>query len=112
MFHYHLLSKLDYRILLERREEYWKDRELYACEGEIDALTMLQAGFLTSVGTTASSFKADDAELMRLAGVRKVVILFDGDAMGLKGAKRTAHIIDSVYNKAGEDVDIKIASIS
>ncbi len=72
------------------------DKEVILCEGELDALRLLQEmgqgrfSILSSTGG-AGGFNNDLAEA--LASVRNILLAFDQDEPGLQGATRAAHLL-------------------
>jgi hypothetical protein len=80
---------------------------LYISEGEIDCLTLLQAGF-HAVGANASTFKEDWADLIAYRGPNRVYIAYDGDEPGRTGSRRVATALQAAYRKAGKPLDVGI----
>ena len=63
----------------------WTAQSVIVCEGEIDAMLIVQAGY-NAVTTTAGAgtWKPEWANLF--AGVQRIYILYDNDAAGREGA--------------------------
>ncbi len=62
-------------------------RQLILCEGYMDVIALHQAGFTNAVAALGTSFTADHARLLaRYAD--EVVLIFDSDSAGQKGAQR------------------------
>ena len=63
---------------------------LYVCEGEADAIALLQAGFKNVIGTTngAGSFLAPWVRMLKQC--KRVYLCFDPDPVGVTGAEKVA----------------------
>jgi 5S rRNA maturation endonuclease (ribonuclease M5) len=63
---------------------------IIVCEGELDAITLIQAGFENVVGTTngAGSFAPDWVD--QLKPVKKIFLAYDADEAGQNGARALA----------------------
>jgi len=85
--------------------------EIFVVEGELSALSMIQAGYENVVGITggAGTLKSDWYD--QLVMKKKIILIFDADEAGQKAAKEvwaTRLGVDKCYNvvlPAGEDVD-------
>ena len=76
---------------------YPVDDELIVCEGEFDRLLLVQAGFHAVTHTNgATSFQESWRPLFK---GRKVVLCYDADEGGRKGAEKTAGILSSVVTE-------------
>jgi DNA primase len=63
--------------------------ELYVVESVLDALSLLMAGIKNVVSAQGTNgIGPADVERLRVQGVRRLVLLFDGDAAGRKAAER------------------------
>lgn len=73
------------RVGIFNAECLWSAHDAIICEGEIDAMLLVQAGYnaCTSTGG-AGSWRAEWAKFF--AGVRQVYVLFDNDQAGRDGA--------------------------
>lgn len=84
--------------------------EVYLCEGEIDALTLHGAGIKNVVATTTGAGSFDPAWVDQLSDVKKIIIVYDNDDAGQKGAREVARRLgyDRVFNVVlpdGQDVN-------
>jgi KaiC/GvpD/RAD55 family RecA-like ATPase len=66
-------------------------REVFICEGEMDALYLHQLGFPACAAPGAGVFQQDWVSHFDLA--KRVFVCFDADDAGAKGAHRTAQLI-------------------
>ena len=67
-------------------------RQLILCEGYMDVIALHQAGFTNAVAALGTSFTADHARLLaRYAD--EVVLIFDSDSAGQKGAQRAIGLL-------------------
>ena len=75
------------RVGIFNAECLWTAQDVVICEGEIDAMLLVQAGYnaVTSTGG-AGSWKAEWARFF--AGVQRIYVLFDNDAAGSDGAMK------------------------
>ena len=69
------------------RHEIRREDASLLCEGYMDVLALHRGGFLTAVAPLGTSLTADQAELLGRYG-RKVFLLYDSDAAGLKATFR------------------------
>lgn len=68
------------------------EKQLILCEGYMDVIALHQAGFTNAVAALGTSFTADHARLLaRYAD--EVVLTFDADAAGQKGAGRAIPLL-------------------
>lgn len=65
---------------------------LILCEGYMDVIALHQAGFTNAVAALGTSFTADHARLMARY-TDEVVLIFDADAAGQKGAQRAIGLL-------------------
>lgn len=63
---------------------------VYLCEGEIDALTLVDKGEKAVVATTTGAGSFDPAWIDQLKDVQKIIIVYDPDEPGQKGAREVA----------------------
>lgn len=61
-------------------------------EGYLDVLALHQAGFSEAVATLGTAFSAEHAKLLKRY-TEKVLLLFDGDAAGIKATERALGIL-------------------
>lgn len=93
------------------KKEISKTRTAYLVEGNHDVIAMHRQGFTNTVGTCGTALTEFQAKyLQRLSD--RVVIIRDGDAAGIKAAKRDTQIlmkfgisVDVVFLPDGEDPD-------
>lgn len=64
--------------------------EIYITEGEIDALTLWDQGIKNAVGITTGAGSFDPEWIDRLQAVKKIILCYDPDEAGQKGAKEAA----------------------
>lgn len=84
--------------------------EVYLCEGETDALTLISAGIENAIATTTGAGSFDAEWIDRLQGVKMVIICYDADEAGQKGAREVARRLgyDRCFNVVlpeGQDVN-------
>ncbi len=65
---------------------------LILCEGYMDVIALHQAGFTNAVAALGTSFTADHARLLARY-TDEVVLIFDADAAGKKGAQRAIGLL-------------------
>lgn len=64
--------------------------ELFITEGEIDALTLITHGMENVVGTTTGAGSFDPEWIDQLQAVKKIILCYDPDEPGQKGAREVA----------------------
>ncbi len=69
-----------------------KHERLILCEGYMDVIALHQAGFTNAVAALGTSFTADHARLLARY-TDEVVLIFDADAAGKKGAQRAISLL-------------------
>ena len=69
-----------------------KHERLILCEGYMDVIALHQAGFTNAVAALGTSFTADHARLLARY-TDEVVLIFDADAAGKKGAQRAIGLL-------------------
>ncbi len=69
-----------------------KQDRLILCEGYMDVIALHQAGFDNAVAALGTSFTADHARLLSRY-TEEVVLIFDADAAGKKGAQRAIGLL-------------------
>ena len=69
-----------------------KHERLILCEGYMDVIALHQAGFTNAVAALGTSFTADHARLLARY-TDEVVLIFDADAAGKKGAQRAINLL-------------------
>ena len=84
--------------------------ELYLCEGEIDVLTLWNAGIKNVIGGTTGAPSFDPAWIDQLRDVRKIILVYDSDEVGQKGAREVARRLgyERTYNVVlpeGQDIN-------
>lgn len=65
---------------------------LILCEGYMDVIALHQAGFTNAVAALGTSFTADHARLLSRY-TDEVILIFDADAAGKKGAQRAISLL-------------------
>ncbi len=68
-------------------------KEIIVAEGEIDALTLIQAGFQNVVGIPTGASSLPEECVVPLKKVRKVFLVYDPDSAGTRGAEEAARRI-------------------
>jgi len=63
---------------------------IYLCEGEIDALTLWDKGEKKVIATTTGAGSFDSEWIDQLKDVQKIIIVYDPDEPGQKGAREVA----------------------
>lgn len=84
--------------------------EIIIAEGEIDALTLLDRGIRNVVGATTGAGSFDPAWIDQLHAVKKIILFYDPDAPGQKGAREAARRLgyDRCFNVVmpdGQDIN-------
>jgi twinkle protein len=84
--------------------------EVYICEGEIDALTLWQAGIKNVVGVTCGAGTFHPEWIDQLAKAKKIFLCYDPDEEGQKGAREVGRRLgyDRCFNVAlpdGQDLN-------
>ena len=69
-----------------------KEGGLILCEGYMDVIALHQAGFTNAVAALGTSFTEEHARLIARYG-NEVILVFDADAAGQKGAKRAIGLL-------------------
>ena len=72
-----------------------KTENLILCEGYMDVIALHQAGFQNAVAALGTSFTAEHARLLSRY-TDEVVLVFDADAAGQKGAQRAIGLLRDV----------------
>ena len=85
-------------------------KEAFVCEGELDAITLIQAGIENTVGTTTGAGSFDPEWIDQLKDLKKIYIVYDSDEAGQKGARSVAKRLGysrclNVELPAGQDVN-------
>jgi twinkle protein len=84
--------------------------EVYIAEGELDALTLIDQGMKNAVGITTGAGSFDPEWIDQLQPVKKIILCYDPDEAGQKGAREAARRLG--YNRCfnvvlpdGQDVN-------
>jgi len=74
--------------------------EIFLCEGELDALTLIDKGINNAVSGTTGAGSFDAEWVDALAKVKKIYLAYDADEAGKKGAREVARRLgyDRCYN--------------
>ena len=75
-----------------------KDGPFILCEGNIDVVSLHQAGFTGAVASLGTSLTADQARLLSRY-TDQVILAYDGDAAGIKAADRAIRIFEQIGMK-------------
>jgi twinkle protein len=65
-------------------------QEVYICEGELDAISLIQQGIENAIGATTGSGSFDPEWIDQLKDLEKIYIIYDSDEAGQKGARTLA----------------------
>jgi len=84
--------------------------EIFITEGEIDALTLIDQGIKNAVGITTGAGSFDPEWIDQLQAVKKIILCYDPDEAGQKGAREAARRLgyDRCFNAVlpdGQDVN-------
>jgi len=74
------------------RDPIRRDEVALFVEGYFDAIGLHQAGVLTAVATCGTALTDKHLELVRKAGAKELVFVFDGDEAGMRAAQRASEI--------------------
>ena len=80
----------DCRSVLFNSDCLANNSTVYLCEGEIDALSLLDKGEKAVVATTTGAGSFDPAWIDQLKDIQKIIIVYDPDEPGQKGAREVA----------------------
>ncbi|MBN2617668.1 MAG: DNA primase [Spirochaetales bacterium] len=72
-----------------------KTKSFILCEGNIDVMALHQAGFKNAVAPLGTAFTESQAKLLKRYADRGI-ILFDGDAAGIKATEKACSILERV----------------
>jgi len=100
----------DCRSILFNSDCLAASKTVYLCEGEIDALTLWDKGEKNVIATTTGASSFDPAWVDQLKDVQKIIIVYDPDEPGQKGAREVARRLgyDRCFNVAlpdGQDLN-------
>jgi twinkle protein len=62
----------------------------FVCEGELDTISLIQAGIENAVGTTTGAGSFDPEWVDQLKDLKKIYLVYDSDEAGQKGARSLA----------------------
>lgn len=84
--------------------------QVYITEGEIDAITLWDQGIKNVVATTTGAGSFDPLWIDQLQGIKKIIIIYDADEAGQRGAKEVARRLgyDRCFNVVlpnGQDIN-------
>ena len=74
------------------REAIRREEVAVFVEGYFDAIGLHQAGVLTAIATCGTALTEKHLELVKKAGAKELVFVFDGDAAGMRAAQRASEI--------------------
>lgn len=77
------------------KESALKKKQLLLCEGNMDVISMNQAGFENTVATCGTAITQEHARLMSQY-CKEVVICYDSDAAGQKASKKAIDLLSEV----------------
>lgn len=75
------------------RESIKTTGEVYICEGYTDVIRMHEHGFTNAVAPCGTALTEQQVQLLISLGAQRFVLLYDGDAAGIKAAKRSSELI-------------------
>ncbi len=81
------------------KESSIKKKQLLLCEGNLDVISLHQAGFDNAVATCGTAITSDHARIM-LQYCDEVVICYDSDEAGQKASKKAINILSEVGIKS------------
>jgi DNA primase len=88
-----LYQKGESLFALDRaREAIRREEVAIFVEGYFDAIGLHQAGVLTAIATCGTALTEKHLELVKKAGAKELVFVFDGDAAGMRAAQRASEI--------------------
>ena len=90
--------------LPEAKEALKETGEGVVVEGYMDALALAQAGIANVVASCGTAFTADQARVLHRY-VGKAVLLFDGDAAGIRAAWKSAAVF------LGEGLEVRVVAL-
>lgn len=88
--------------LHQNKDEIIKRGFAIVCEGQFDSITLWDRGFMNVVSVMGSSLSDQQAHLL-LGVTTKLLLLFDGDKAGIKGALKTHRRWKQVF-----DIEVKV----
>jgi DNA primase len=74
------------------REAIRREEVALFVEGYFDAIGLHQAGVCTAIATCGTALTEKHLELVKKAGAKELVFVFDGDAAGMRAAQRASEI--------------------
>ena len=86
------------------RKRITKEKQAIICEGQIDALRLIQSGFNFTVAGQGTAFGEGQAEELMNLGVNHVYLALDGDQAGFEAAVKIGHF----FQKEGVDVSVAL----
>jgi len=101
----------DCRSILFNSDVIKPDTEIiYLCEGEIDALTLWDRGEKNVIATTTGAGSFDPVWIDQLKNIKKIIIVYDPDEPGQKGAREVARRLGydrcfNVFLPEGKDIN-------
>lgn len=94
------------------RRNLAKEQTAILVEGQFDVLRLLHHGFSQAVAAQGTAFGKDHAEELERLGVKRAILIFDGDKAGQQAAVKTGHLllqkgidVDIVHLGEGQDPD-------
>jgi DNA primase len=88
--------------LYQNKDEIIRRSFAIVCEGQFDSIALWDRGYMNAVSVLGSSLSEQQAHLL-LGVTTKLILLFDGDRAGIKGALKTHRRWHQVF-----DIDVKI----
>lgn len=88
--------------LHQSRKRIARDKKAIICEGQIDALRLIHAGFDYAVAGQGTAFGEEQAHDLMNLGVQHVYLALDGDDAGEEAAIKIGHF----FQKEGVDVSV------
>lgn len=73
-----------------------KEKYLILSEGNVDVISLFQAGFTNAVATCGTAITPEHARIMRNQGFEQVIIAYDSDEAGQKATVKAINILNEV----------------
>lgn len=90
--------------LHQSRKRIAKEKRVIICEGQIDALRLIQEGFNFAVAGQGTAFGQEQAQELIKLGINHAILALDGDDAGRDAAVKIGHF----FQKEGIDVSVAI----
>ncbi len=71
-------------------------KELILCEGNLDVISLYQAGFKNAVATCGTALTSSHASAIAKKGFKNVILAYDGDAAGQNATIKAINVLDGM----------------